>query len=99
MKEMNNVIDLFSKSKLHDYEIGAIHVDYPGSSLIMNVISPQGQHMALRIDRLSYLDISLCEPWGTGNYLAASEVTQTDGYYLIELTLNSGDEILIKVSR
>ncbi len=90
-------INNLSNSKIADYKIGTIYVDYQNSNIIIEMYSPKNEPDTLSFTDFTEFSISNREPWGLGLYVAASNLQITEEEVTAEIQLNSGDVILIKL--
>lgn len=96
---MEKQVDIFSHSKLHDYELCSVSIDYVNKQIHIHVISPQGDLREIAVDGVISVQMSLTENWGKGKYIASTDIVQRNEYTTIEVTLNSGDELTIQITR
>lgn len=80
-----------------DYEIGAVRADYSNGSIHIELKTPKLASVTLEI--INFKEINICrkEPWGTGIYVAASEIKYEGDKIIAEIQLNSGDLIKITI--
>lgn len=90
-------INNLSNSKIADYKIDGICIDYQNSNIAIEMCSPKNEPATLRFTDFTEFSISNREPWGTGIYVAASDLQISEEEITAEIQLNSGDIILIKV--
>lgn len=86
------------KSGLHDYEIVEIRVDYNKAVVNIYLKSPLGGNYELAIENFVSFEITHEERWGKGKYVCSSEIgyNEISKFYLLEIELNSGDQIIVK---
>ena len=94
---MIEIINFFNNSRLHDYELGLIQVDYVDSRVKIQFKNPQGKICEITIKDIISFYISHEEEWGEGKYIVASDVRVEDNIYIVEFQLNSGDICIINV--
>lgn len=94
MKDLSIAIN----SGLHDYEIADICVIYSQGRIVLNMKTPQGADFLLVINCFVSFKITHMENWGKGKYICSSDVKKehSSSTTLLEIKLNSGDEIEIR---
>lgn len=94
---MIETINFFNNSRLHDYELGLIQVDYVDSIVKIQFKNPQEKICEITIKDIISFYISHKEEWGEGKYIVASDVRVEDNIYIVEFQLNSGDKCIINI--
>lgn len=84
-----------ANSKIADYEIGNLCIDYVNNSVIIELKTPTSVPDTLRFYDFEEVSITRKEPWGAGIYIAASELLNCGDKMIVEIQLNSGDMIRI----
>ena len=80
-----------ANSKIADYEIGDLCIDYVNNSVVIKLKSPRNVPDILQFDDFEEVSVTRKEPWGAGIYVAASEFLNCDDKMIVEIQLNSGD--------
>lgn len=93
---LNSNIELLKNSYIHDYELKDIIVSYERYFIEIYLLSPKGENVLIEIPDFCSFKINREEKWGVGKYICSSEVNNNDNKCIIEIELNSGDEILIE---
>lgn len=88
---------MFSNSRIHDYELKSINVNYEDSIIHMEFRDDKLKLCNICIENFLSFHIEHEEAWGKGKYVLSSEVETRDGIYVIEIQLNSGDKCIINV--
>lgn len=83
------------ESQIADYEIGTLSVDYVRHTITIELKSPQNRLDILQIAHFEEVSITKKEPWGAGSYVASSAVEYCGEHTVLEIELNSGDQIKI----
>lgn len=91
-------LSFFANSGAHDYELGEMRVDYAASTILLYLKSTVGEPCAVCIENFKSVSVTHTEKWGTGKYIYASELKRegSSGNVILELLLNSGDEVVIE---
>lgn len=91
-------LDFIKDSKLHDYEMDDIKIDYNSCTIILSFKTPSGNLCLLNINNFIVFYISHTEEWGMGKYVSSSniEFDNISQIYDLEIQLNSGDIIFIQ---
>lgn len=96
---MNDLFAQIKDSKLHDYELLTILVDYSNANIKVQLCSPRGTQGIINIDGFIEFSISHTEKWGKGTYIVSSEIVEKDMTSEINIELNSGDVITFQTQR
>lgn len=91
-------LELFENSGAHDYEIEWININYVEAEIILKLKNSKNKSYDFYIKEFKYFNITHKEKWGKGKYICDSDLKQSDSddLYVLEITLNSGDEITIQ---
>lgn len=84
-------------SKIADYEIGNLSIDYVNNTIFLELKSPQNVLDILQIIDFKEITVTRTEPWGVGKYVAGSGIQYSEENMIMEIELNSGDRIEIKM--
>ena len=84
-----------ANSIIADYEIGNLCIDYANSEITIVLKSPQGIPDVLCLSNFEKVTVTRAEPWGAGKYVAGSGLHYCEGRIIVEIELNSGDQIRI----
>lgn len=93
---LSSNIELFKNSYIHDYELKNVIVSYEKNFIEIYLLSPKGENVLIKIPDFCSFKINREEKWGSGKYISSSEVISNSKKCIIEIELNSGDEILIE---
>ena len=63
--------------------------------ITMELKSPQNVLDILQFSEFEEIIMTRTEPWGTGKYVAGSELQYSGDKMIVEIELNSGDQIRI----
>jgi hypothetical protein len=86
----------FAESGLHDYELIKLSADYTRGEVSLEMKDPMGQPESLAVGGVVSVEMTRSQPWGAGSYIVSSDITENDGIKLLEIQLNSGDEVRIE---
>ena len=84
-----------ANSKIADYEVGSISIDYANNHIALNLKSPKGVWDVLQFLNFEEITVTRTEPWGAGIYIAGSDLQYNGNEMVVEIELNSGDQIRI----
>lgn len=94
--QINMVIQFFSNSNIHDYELSDIFINYQEDVIRMEFIDCKNEFCEIYIPHFISFSLSREEVWGKGKYVVSSDVNIHDGIYILEIQLNSGDKCVVK---
>lgn len=96
---MDKNLKLFKNSKLHDYELIGLDINYLDFEINIRLKSPAGLDCDINIENFMSCEVSHKEPWGSGKYIVFSNESYDEikKIKIIELELNSGD--LVKITK
>lgn len=78
-----------------DFEVGKIHIDYSNSNICIELKNRNLTPAVLDLKDFIELTITKTEPWGSGIYVASSEIRHKENKVIVEIELNSGDILSI----
>ena len=88
---MDIIYNFFSDSKIHDYEIGNIFINYLDNIIKIDFYNEKNELINICINDFKKISMVNKEPWGKGKYVVSSDVEIYDEIRVVNIQLNSGD--------
>ena len=93
---MNYLHQYFKNSRIHDYKLYNISVDYSNQTIIMVFKNLSNCIEEIKINNFLYFSITNKKEWGIGDYVVFSDSYKNNDIITIEIQLNSGDMCKIR---
>ena len=82
-------------SVLHDYELMSVNSVSRTAEITIELMTPDRKPAALTVSGMTSMSLTREESRGRGTYIASADMTDDSKGHVLDIQLNSGDELII----